>query len=160
MLRDTSKYCVSKFEKSALYDNESTYIYSSAIRSFKDERIITGGIAVVFDSTPQFNAMLDESLPRDIDGNKISGIFALFTDKDKKIISSTNDNFQVDSYLNIDDKFFNLKNAQQKSQIIEMNNKYYGCVFVSINKGEYVLHPKLFTVPEKTINERLIKKLY
>ena len=134
ILRDTSKYCVSKFEKSALYDNESTYIYSSAIRSFKDEKIITGGIAVVFDSTPQFNAMLDESLPRDIDGNKISGIFALFTDKDKKIISSTNDNFQVDSYLNIDDKFFNLKNAQQKSQIIEMNNKYYA-VAVKCSNG-------------------------
>jgi len=134
MLRDTSKYCVSKFEKSALYDNQSTYIYSSAIRSFKDEKIITGGIAVIFDSTPQFNAMLDESLPKDVEGNKISGVFALFTDKDKKIISSTNDNFQVDSYLNIDDKFFSLKNAQQKSQIIEMDNKYYA-VAVKCSNG-------------------------
>jgi hypothetical protein len=78
--------------------------------------------------------MLDESLPRDIDGNKISGIFALFTDKDKKIISSTNENFQVDSYLNIDDKFFSLKNAQQKSQIIELNNKYYA-VAVKCSNG-------------------------
>ena len=124
-LSDTSKYSVSKFEKSALYNNESTYIYSSAIRSFNDEKKITGGIAVVFDSTPQFNSMLDECLPKDTDGNKISGVFAIFANKDKQIISSTNSSFEVDSYLNLEDKFFTLKNAQQSSQIIEMDNNYY-----------------------------------
>jgi len=121
-LRDTSKYCVSKFEKSNLYNNQSTYIYSSAIRSLKDERIITGGIAVVFDSTPQFHAMLDETLPSST-GDK--AVFALFTNKDKQIISSTNEDFQVDSYLDIDDSFFKLKNAQSFSKIIEFDNKYY-----------------------------------
>jgi chemotaxis signal transduction protein len=121
-LRDTSKYCVSKFEKSNLYNNQSTYIYSSAIRSLKDERIITGGIAVVFDSTPQFHAMLDETLPSST-GDK--AVFALFTNKDKQIISSTNEDFQVDSYLDIDDSFFKLKNAQSSSKIIEFDNKYY-----------------------------------
>ena len=124
-LSDTSKYSVSKFEKSALYNNESTYIYSSAIRSFNDEKKITGGIAVVFDSTPQFNSMLDECLPKDTDGNKISGVFAIFANKDKQIISSTNSSFEVDSYLNLEDKLFTLKNAQQSSQIIEMDNNYY-----------------------------------
>jgi chemotaxis signal transduction protein len=124
-LHDTSKYCVSKFEKSNLYDNQSTYIYTSAIRSLKDERIITGGIAVVFDSTPQFYKMLDETLPKNVDGEKIEGVFGLFTDKDKRIISSTNKNFDVDSYLNIDDSFFALKNAQNLSKIIEFDGKYY-----------------------------------
>ncbi|MBU0924359.1 chemotaxis protein CheW, partial [bacterium] len=119
---DTSKYSVSKFEKSILYNNQSTYIYSSAIRSLKDERIITGGIAVVFDSTPQFHAMLDETLPSST-GDK--AVFALFTNKDKQIISSTNEDFQVDSYLDIDDSFFKLKNAQSSSKIIEFDNKYY-----------------------------------
>ncbi len=125
LLRDTSKYCVSRFEKSTLYDNESTYIYSSAIRSLKDEKVITGGIAVVFDSTPQFSAMLDDTLPKDINGEKKSGVFAILTNKDKQIISSTNDNFEIDSYLNIDDDFFDLKNAQNKSKIIEFDGKYY-----------------------------------
>lgn len=133
-LKDTSKYCVSKFEKTSLYDNQSTYIYCSAIRSFKDENIINGGIAVIFDSTPQFNAMLDESLPRDIEGNIISGIFGVFTDKNKQIISSTNDNFEVGSYLNIDDSFFNLKNSQLFSKIIEVDNKYYA-VAVKCSNG-------------------------
>ncbi len=133
-LKDTSKYCVSKFEKTPLYDNQSTYIYCSAIRSFKDENIINGGIAVIFDSTPQFEAMLDETLPMDVDGSKIPGIFGIFTDKNKQIISSTNENFQVDSYLNIDDSFFNLKNAELFSKIIELDNKYYA-VAVKCSNG-------------------------
>ena len=133
-LKDTSKYCVSKFEKTALYDNQSTYIYCSAIRSFKNENIINGGIAVIFDSTPQFKAMLDETLPMDVDGNKIPGIFGIFTDKNKQIISSTNENFQVDSYLNIDDSFFNLKNSELFSKIIELDNKYYA-VAVKCSNG-------------------------
>ena len=125
MLKDTSKYCVSKFEKTNLYDNESTYIYSSAIRSFKNEAITTGGIAIIFDSKPQFNAMLEETLPKNAEGEKIPGIFALFTNKDKQIISSTNEDFEVDSYLNIEDSFFTLKNAEKLSKIIELNGKYY-----------------------------------
>ena len=124
-LKDTSKYCVSKFEKTVLYDNQSTYIYSSAIRSLKNEAIVTGGIAIVFDSKPQFSAMLDDTLPRDTQGEKLSGVFALFTNKEKQIISSSNEDFVVDSYLNIDDSFFDLKNSHGLSKIIEFDNKYY-----------------------------------
>lgn len=124
-LKDTSKYCVSKFEKTNLYNNESTYIYCSAIRSLKDERVVTGGIAIVFDSTPQFNAMLNDTLPKDINGEQISAVFALFTNRDKQIISSTNESFEVNSYLNIEDSFFELKNAQNVSKIIELDGKYY-----------------------------------
>ena len=124
-LKDTSKYCVSKFEKTNLYNNESTYIYCSAIRSLKDERVVTGGIAIVFDSTPQFNGMLNDTLPKDINGEQISGVFALFTNRDKQIISSTNESFEVNSYLNIEDSFFELKNAQNVSKIIELDGKYY-----------------------------------
>ena len=124
-LKDTSKYCVSKFEKTVLYDNQSTYIYSSAIRSLKNEAIVTGGIAIVFDSKPQFSAMLDDTLPRDTQGEKLPGVFALFTNKEKQIISSSNEDFEVDSYLNIDDSFFDLKNSHGLSKIIEFDNKYY-----------------------------------
>uniref|UniRef100_UPI0040473538 chemotaxis protein CheW n=1 Tax=Aliarcobacter sp. TaxID=2321116 RepID=UPI0040473538 len=133
-LSDTSKYCVSKFEKTNLYDNESTYIYSSAIRSLKDERVTIGGIAVVFDSTPQFYSMLDETLPKDLNGEKKDGIFALFTNKDKQIISSSNEKFEVNSYLNIDDSFFALKNAQSLSKIVEFDGKYYS-VAVKCSNG-------------------------
>ncbi|RYA22239.1 chemotaxis protein CheW [Malaciobacter halophilus] len=124
-LEDTSKYCVSKFEKSNLYNNESTYIYCSAIRCLNDDKKINGGIAIVFDSTFQFNAMLDETLPRNNKGEKVDGVFALFTNKNKNIISSTNEEFKIDSFLDLDDRFFNLNNAQKLSEIVEYEGKYY-----------------------------------
>ncbi len=124
-LNDTSKYCVSKFEKTPLYGNEPTYIYCSAIRSFKNEKQINGGIAIVFDSSFQFHAMLDETLPKDSDKNNLEGVFALFTNRDKKIISSTNDEFIVDDYLDIEDKFFEVENGGKYSEIIEFKGSYY-----------------------------------
>lgn len=124
-LKDTSKYCVSKFEKTNLYENESTYIYCSAIRSFKDDNDVVGGIAIVFDSSAQFYTMLDEILPKDIYGNKQKGVYAFFTDKNKQIIATTSTNFEVNSYLDIDDLFFKLKNGQNLSRIIEFRGNYY-----------------------------------
>ncbi|MFW3345999.1 chemotaxis protein CheW [Aliarcobacter butzleri] len=124
-LKDTSKYCVSKFEKTNLYENESTYIYCSAIRSFKNDNDVVGGIAIVFDSSAQFYTMLDEILPKDIYGNKQKGVYAFFTDKNKQIIATTSTNFEVNSYLDIDDSFFKLKNGQNLSRIIEFRGNYY-----------------------------------
>ncbi|KAB7885101.1 chemotaxis protein CheW [Poseidonibacter ostreae] len=124
-LEDTSKYCVSKFEKSNLYENESTYVYSSAIRSLKNEKKINGGIAIVFDSTPQFNSMLEETLPKDSNHEKKEGVFAFFTNRSKKIISSTNQDFKVGAFLNLEDKFFNVKNGHKYSEIIEFDGCYY-----------------------------------
>ncbi|PUE66772.1 chemotaxis protein CheW [Arcobacter lacus] len=124
-LKDTSKYCVSKFEKTNLYENESTYIYCSAIRSFKNDNGVVGGIAIIFDSSVQFYTMLDEILPKDIYGNKQKGVYAFFTDKNKQIIATTSTNFEVNSYLDIDDSFFNLRNGQNLSRIIEFRGNYY-----------------------------------
>jgi len=128
-LSNTQKYCVSDFEKTNLYDDQFTYIYCSAIRSLENEKIINGGIAVVFDSKPQFKAMLEESLPQDN-----PNVFALFTNRDKKVISSTNNTIQIDSKIDIDDKFFKLKNGEKISDIIEIDNKYYA-LGVRCSKG-------------------------
>lgn len=124
-LKDTSKYCVSKFEKSNLYNNESTYVYCSAIRSIKNEKQINGGIAIVFDSTPQFHAMLDETLPKNNSHENIEGVFALFTNRSKKIISSTNEKFSKNDFLDIADKFFEIENGHKYSEILEFDNSYY-----------------------------------
>ena len=42
---------------------------------------------------------------------KQKGVYAFFTDKKKKIISTTSTNFEVNSYLDIDDKFFKLNSC-------------------------------------------------
>jgi len=124
-LKDTSKYCVSSFEKTNLYKNESTYIYSSAIRSLNNSSNIIGGIALVFDSTPELYAMLDDTLPKHSDGKKNNGIFAIFTNRKKEIISSTNKSLVIGSLLNLEDEFFSLKNGAQKSKIVKIGDTYF-----------------------------------
>jgi len=124
-LQDTSKYCVSKFEKTNLYNNEPTYIYCSAIHSSNNEKKINGGIALVFDSKPEFKAMLDDTLPKNTNHENKEGVFAVFTNRSKKIISSTSTSFVTDNILDIEDRFFEIKNAHKHSEIIELNNKYY-----------------------------------
>ena len=51
-------------------------------------------LQLFFDSTPQFNAMLNDTLPKRYKWEQISGVFALFTNRDKQIISSTNESFE------------------------------------------------------------------
>ena len=118
LMKNSQMYRVSKFEKSKLYNNEHTYIYSSSILSSNNKEVV-GGIAVVFDSYPQFKAILNDILPSDINS------FALFANKDKSIISSTKDELIIGSLIQIKDDFFNLKNGESHSGIVELNNKYY-----------------------------------
>ena len=118
LMKNSQMYRVSKFEKSKLYNNEHTYIYSSSILSSNNKEVV-GGIAVVFDSYPQFKAILNDILPSDINS------FALFANKDKSIISSTKDDLIIGSLIQIKDEFFNLKNGESHSGIVELNNKYY-----------------------------------
>lgn len=124
-LDNTSKYCVSKFEKTNLYNNNSTYIYSSAIFSLKNNKSAIGGIATVFDASSQFYTMLDEILPKDNNGVRQKGVYAFFTDKNKQIISTTSTNFEVNSYLELDDDFFKLNIGEKLSRIVEFRGSYY-----------------------------------
>ncbi len=45
-----------------------------------------GGIGIVFDSEPQFKAMLHDSLPRDERGAVVQGCFGIFADRGRTII--------------------------------------------------------------------------
>ena len=59
-LRDPMGYAVSPFEPTELYDGAGTYVYAAPVLA--DGRAV-GGVALVFDATPQFEAMLREALP-------------------------------------------------------------------------------------------------
>ncbi|QOG11253.1 chemotaxis protein CheW [Arcobacter sp. FWKO B] len=125
-IKETSKYCVSDFEQSYLYDNSYSYIYNASILHDENDTVV-GGIAIVFDSTTQFQAMLKDSLPKDIQDSQM---FAMFVEKkNQKIISSTNSAFKIGSKLNIDNDFFELKNNQSMSKIVKIGDVYYivGC---------------------------------
>ena len=121
-LKKSSEYCVSDFKKTYLYNDEFTYIYNSAIHS---NNKTVGGIAIIFDSTEQFQTMLKDALPKE-DHKIKNGIFSLFVDKQTKSIISCSDNsHKIGDKLALPEEFFQLEKDVSFSKIIDYNNKYY-----------------------------------
>jgi len=133
-IKESSQYCVSDFEHSELYENKHTYIYNASIKSYQNPTNIVGGIGIVFDSEVEFKDMVVDSLPRTVVGEIKNGAFGVLTTKDKMVISSSDDKYSVGSILNLDDKFFNLRNGKSHSEIITLNNKFYA-VGVKCSQG-------------------------
>jgi chemotaxis signal transduction protein len=118
-IKNSQSYKVSEFEKTKLYNNDYTYIYTTSILSLNAKDVV-GGIAIVFDSNPQFKAILKDILPTNNDDS-----FALFATKEKFIISSTNENFSIGSIIPIKKDFFEIKSGESYCEIIELNDKFY-----------------------------------
>ncbi|MGD0961230.1 MAG: hypothetical protein ABSB19_15595, partial [Methylomonas sp.] len=81
-------------------------------------RHVLGGIGIVFDSEPQFKAMLADVLPRDTDGNFLAGSFAVFADRKKTIIATANHpELKAGDSLDMEARFFEMKNGQRSSNV-------------------------------------------
>jgi hypothetical protein len=124
-LNENQNYAVSPFSPSGLYNNRPTYVYSAAIRRHGSSSDAVGGIAIVFDSEPQFVAMLEDALPRKEDGSIVEGAFALFAEKDGRVISSTHPELAPGTKLNINRDFFQLARGGSYANIIEYKERYY-----------------------------------
>jgi chemotaxis signal transduction protein len=119
-------YTASPFVRSDLYDNDFTYIYAASITSNTDSHRIVGGIGIVFDSTPQFAAMIRDSLPLDQNQEPSADCFGAFIDRNKNVISSTSPNIPVGEKLDIPDELVNQASGEGCSRIIPFNGSYYG----------------------------------
>lgn len=86
--RDPQGYFVSDFAPSVLYDGRPTYVYCGTILSPDGARAV-GGVAVVFDSEPQFRQMLLDVLPRREDGAVYRGGFAAFVNEAGILVASS-----------------------------------------------------------------------
>lgn len=124
-VKDSQKYLVSPFSKTHLYDSKETYIYMASIISDAGMNEPVGGIGIVFDSEPQFEAMLQDSLPLDEKGLPLSGCFGIFMDRNKNIISCTDKEICEKELLSIPDEFFHLKNGEGISGVTELGGRYY-----------------------------------
>ncbi|GAB4255369.1 MAG: hypothetical protein Kow0065_03300 [Methylomicrobium sp.] len=132
---DSQRYSVSPFVETPMYGNRHTYIYNAAITDLHKPERVLGGIGIVFDSEPQFSAMLDEILPRDEAGKLLDGCFAFFTDRTKMIIASANHaTLKAGDQLPIDDRFFTMKNSQRNSEVIQFENINY-VLGMAVSKG-------------------------
>jgi chemotaxis signal transduction protein len=117
------KYFVSPFEQTELYDHRHTYIYGASVTDFNNHNRTVGGIGIVFDSEDQFKTILEESLHSD------NNTFAIFADRKKMILSSTNDVYKVGEILDLPEELFTVANGKTRSEILVYENSYYsiGC---------------------------------
>jgi hypothetical protein len=123
-VRESQKYVVSPFESTTLYNDRHTYLYlTSILKPGADSAV--GGIGIVFDSEPQFNAMLTDALPRDNSGKVVKGAFGIFTSSDGRVIASTNPEFSAGDELELDRQFFSLKSGERTSSISRFHGSCY-----------------------------------
>ena len=108
-------YTVSEFVADELYGNRPTYIYTSPLRN--DAGKVTGGIAVVFDSAPQLNAVLASALPQ------VPDAFALFIDADNNVVASTDASRPAGSKASIPPELRAAALAGGASQLIELDGQ-------------------------------------
>ena len=94
--QDIYAYCVSPFMLFACYGGAHTYICNAAIRSPEKNNEVVGGIGIVFDSTVEFGAILNDILPRE-NGVVKAGTKALFTTDKGFVIASSSDHHVVGS---------------------------------------------------------------
>jgi chemotaxis signal transduction protein len=123
-LRDEQDYAVSPFEPSPLYPGGPTYIYGAAIRAPQQGPVV-GGIAIVFDSGPQFAAMLADALPRDGAGAIKHGVLGLFVEPNGRVIASTDSHFRPGDALAIDETFLGLAAGAGHSGVAVLDGAYY-----------------------------------
>ncbi len=123
-IEDPQRYVVSDFSPNPLYVNQHTYVYMTAVHALNSRQTV-GGMAIVFDSTPQFHAMLKDALPHDESGTVTPGAFGLFVERSGRIVASTHADLGIGEQLTIDIDFAKLKNGQRAGQLITFNGQCY-----------------------------------
>lgn len=136
--RDSQKYFVSSFDSTSLYGDRHTYIYSASITDMQNPQTVVGGIGVVFDSQPQFEAMLSDSLPKDDRGNVLADCFGVFVERSGRIIATSDTTHKIGDQLRIEQRFLSLPIGSHEASVMAYNGSHYaiGCA-VSNGYREY-----------------------
>lgn len=86
-LRDSHSWVASSFEPLDSYGGRPTWVFATVVRG--SDGAVRGGIAIVFDSAVQLEAMLQDALPRDASGSLASGCTSLFVDGEARVLAAT-----------------------------------------------------------------------
>lgn len=127
-LHNEQQYHVTPFAPTPLYGDAPTYVYHAAIRAPEDDAKVVGGIGIVFDSGPEFSAMLRGGL-----GDKES-ITALFVDRQGRVISSTDPTRPVGARLDLDPAMLALPNGSSASHIV-IHDGHYAIMGCTVSNG-------------------------
>lgn len=122
---NTQHYFVSPFEKTPFYDGKATYIYNATIRNAGKS---VGAIAIVFDSEPQFSAILNDSFPPGKSG------FNCFVDRRGGIVSTTHRSLQTMETMELSDEIKRFSGKEPIHRFISFEGKEY-LVGVALSQG-------------------------
>ncbi|MDP8568857.1 chemotaxis protein CheW [Methylophilus aquaticus] len=122
--QSTQDYVVSRFEQTALYEGKHTYVYAAPVRHL-DGNSIVGGIAIVFDSAPQFEAMLKDVVPKDGDNLPVAGSFTVFVSEQSHVIASSRRDIVVGNSFELMPAIGKLQEGEQLFDIAVDQNTYY-----------------------------------
>jgi chemotaxis signal transduction protein len=132
-LSSTQAYAVSDFAPTPLYGGAPTYIYGAAVRSLDHNRPV-GGVGIVFDASPQFAAMLTDALPRDERGAVMPQSFALFMDRNARVIATSDTRFIIGAPCGLPLDLSDLEPGPSHSQIVSFEGHFY-TVGVMLSSG-------------------------
>jgi chemotaxis signal transduction protein len=134
---DSQSYSVSPFVSTDLYGGRPTYIYASSIISEPDGEGVSkvlGGIGIVFDSEPQFRAMLQDSLPKGSKGQIKTGHIALFVNTQRQVISCSDSSFSPGQILDLPIHLEDIKHGESKTELCEIKGEHFA-VGVTLSHG-------------------------
>ena len=135
LLSSAHQYSVSAFIPSALYQQQSTYIYHAPVFIDTTEGKAQGGIALVFDSAPQFSAMLLDILPKNEQGEVKADFSACFIDEKAAVLSSSNTNlWPVGHILSLPEELLRSAQLQAVNQRVTLNGQQYWLA-ITYSKG-------------------------
>lgn len=123
-LEDSQGYVVSAFAATPTYSGRHTYVYGAAIRAM-DGAAVVGGVGIVFDSEPQFRAMLQDALPRNDSGDVMDGTFGVFAERSGRIIASTHPDHQPGDVLGMQTELLSLAPGENQAGIVLIDGVYY-----------------------------------
>lgn len=118
MLPSPQSYSVTSFSEIPEYSGKPTYLYGAAIRNENHRPV--AGVAVVFDSEPEFKAMLDAALPKDDKGDPLKGAGGIYVLPNGLIISSTSSDYAVGSVIKLPIAISNLAEGESFEGIVTL----------------------------------------
>jgi len=118
------EYSVSSFEKFDCYQGANTYIYNAALRDMEQKNKIVGGIGIVFDSTTEFNAILNDILPRE-NGIIKAGAKALFVTEQGIVLSSSSGEHLIGDVFSPDIDRAELNKEGTTASVIRLGDREY-----------------------------------
>lgn len=119
-LRDSQAFAVSRFEPSPLHGGQHTLIYGAAVFTPDSAQQVCGGIGIVFDTAPQFAAMLRDCLPS---GDQAIG---LLVERSGQVVASSDEaRLPVGARAPLAAQVAALGRSQAQQAIVELDGMFY-----------------------------------